>query len=152
MNPNQMYYLIYTSQTRHSWDDAALIELLKRSIELNAENEITGMLVFLQDRFIQLLEGTEAQVKSTFGRIVNDKRHEKVRIILQGELEKRIFSGWSMGFKTLQNDEFLKYGGFRSIDVFFENDQITDHSHPALIFLKLFYQKNSRDMENAQNL
>lgn len=149
MESNPMYYLIYTSQTRHPWDDAALIELLKRSMDLNTENEITGMLLFLKDRFIQLLEGKEDQVKSTFERIVSDHRHEKVRVILQGALEKRIFMGWSMGFKTLNYEELLKHTGFRSIDEFFQGDKITDHSHPALIFLKLFYQKNMRDFKSV---
>jgi hypothetical protein len=142
------YYLIYTSRTRDSWSNTELIELLKKSWTNNKRNDVSGMLVYIVDRFIQLIEGERSVVLDTFNRIRQDPRHEGINTLIEGESETRIFKNWSMGFKTLDTIEFEQMSGFSDPASFFNDDNIKNHSHPAFIFLKLFYDKNYRDFKD----
>lgn len=103
------------------------------------------MLVLLQDKFIQLLEGDRDDVLSTFAKICDDPRHNHIQILIEGSSDQRIFNDWSMGFKQLSHDELTDFSGFTDPSTFFSDDSINNNSHPALIFLKLFYDKNYRD-------
>lgn len=140
-----LHYLIYISRTSQSWSQQELLKLLEVSWGRNKLRNISGMLVFLGDRFIQLLEGTKEDVLSTLAKIEQDSRHADVNILLEGSHEERIFKSWSMGFKHIDLTDFEKITGFRDPTDFFADDHINNHSHPALIFLKLFYDKNYRD-------
>jgi hypothetical protein len=140
-----MYYLIYTSHSKYQWSNESLKDLLIQSVENNRSLGITGMLVFLRERFIQLLEGEEEKVKQLFKKIISDSRHERVDLILEGNTKERIFKDWSMGFKLIDDQEFTDLTGYESLNQFFSKAKISNHSHPALIFLKLFYDKNYRD-------
>jgi len=105
------------------------------------------MLLYVQGVFMQVLEGTEAAVKDLFyEKIAQDERHEKVNVVLGGKLEKRNFKNWTMGFKVLDEKEYCKLSGYHSLNPdTFLNHEVTDKSHPALIFLRLFYEKNYVD-------
>lgn len=140
-----LHYLIYISRTSQSWSQQELLKLLEVSWSRNKLRNISGMLVFLGDRFIQLLEGTKEDVLNTLAKIEQDSRHADVNILLEGSHEERIFKSWSMGFKQIDLTDFEKITGFRDPTDFFADDHINNHSHPALIFLKLFYDKNYRD-------
>jgi hypothetical protein len=125
---------------------------LDKSWTNNKQKEISGMLVYLGDRFIQLLEGKEEDVQQTFSRIKYDPRHRDLTLLLEGNHEERIFKTWSMGFKSIDYGEFEKLTGFSDPTDFFSDDNINNHSHPALIFLKLFYDKNYRDFTDQLNI
>lgn len=109
---------------------------------------ISGMLVFLDGKFIQLLEGDKTVVLSTYNKIIQDKRHYNITRVLEGASAEPIFKDWSMGFKNIDIAEFEDLTGYRDPAAFFTDDAINNHSHPALIFLKLFYDKNYRDFVN----
>jgi hypothetical protein len=96
----------------------------------------------MKDRFIQLLEGPEKDVKECFLTITQDERHSKIVILLEGTLEKRIFEDWHMGFESLNEEQLHRHTGFRNLENLFDSQKVTNESHPALIFLKLFYDKN----------
>ena len=50
-------HVVYVSTASEPMDDEDLAELLAQSRERNARNDITGMLLYKDSRFIQLLEG-----------------------------------------------------------------------------------------------
>ena len=142
-----MYYLIYASQSKKGWDESEIRALLEKSVQNNKNFGITGLLIFLKDRFIQLLEGERKNVYFIYDKIKQDPRHEKLIVLLEGVTEERIFKEWSMGFKAMDQKEFEKLSGYTKLEDLFEETPITNKSHPALIFLKLFYEKNYRDFE-----
>lgn len=141
-----MHYLIYISYASRDLSTDDLKQILLKSEENNAVSGITGMLVFLQGKFIQLLEGAKEDIYSLLEVIRMDERHKKLTVLLEGEMETRNFPGWSMGFKTINPEEFENLSGYTDPDMFFNMSHIHNDSHPAMIFLKLFYQKNNRDM------
>jgi hypothetical protein len=141
-----LYYLIYVSYAVNPFTEKDLISLLKKSRENNQNLGVTGMLIYLDGKFIQVLEGRKKDVEFVFEKIANDPTHKQISVILEGELEKRNFEEWKMGFKVLNQKEFENLSGFRNPESFFEVKDIGNKAHPALIFLKLFYDKNNQDL------
>ncbi len=137
-----MYHLVYTSHAVRQLSEEDLIELLKESRLFNLEHGITGMLLYIQGKFIQVLEGSKDEVIQLFDRIATDPRHTRVAVISEGDSTHRIFKDWSMGFRRLTNAEASELSGFKDIDVFFAKKNIQEKSSLLLIFLKLFYDKN----------
>ena len=96
-----MIHLIYLSYstTKLSTDD--LDSILETSRSNNQENNITGLLVYYERDFLQILEGEDEVVMATFNRILADPRHRGIIILDQSPIEHRDFEQWSMGFKRM---------------------------------------------------
>lgn len=137
-----MFYLLYISYATEPFSEEELRELLVQSRKKNKEHSITGMLVYIEGKFIQVLEGEKKKVEQLYEVIRQDPRHEKVSTLMEGIISKRNFEDWSMGFKVLNQREFTNLSGFTRIKDFFNGQFPKDAPHPALIFLKLFYDKN----------
>jgi hypothetical protein len=140
-----MYHLVYTSHAVKPLSESELLELLKQSRDRNKEFKISGILLYVQGKFMQVLEGKKAFVEKIYASIVNDPRHTRVTMVLEGNSPTRIFKGWSMGFKKLSNDDFANVSGFTDIDIFFDEHKMKENSSLLLVFLKLFYRKNMVD-------
>lgn len=100
-----MYELLYMSVSPEGFTQTALEELLIVSREKNKRSEITGMLVYFEHEFMQLLEGEKEAVQSLFQTILEDPRHKSVEVFYEGDIENRAFSDWSMAFQTLNKDD-----------------------------------------------
>jgi hypothetical protein len=81
----------------------------------NAHSGITGLLISLNNTFIQYLEGEEESVKTLYGKIKNDSRHKSIQVQYEGSLESRIFSKWKM---SLENATQTTIEQARDIDSF----------------------------------
>jgi hypothetical protein len=97
------YYLIYISTATQHFSNDALLELLAKSRQNNAKLGVTGMLLYKDDLFQQILEGPEAVVKALFAKIQLDPRHRGVIKALEGFEDGRQFTEWSMGFCDLNS-------------------------------------------------
>ena len=117
-----MYHLIYTSHAVSPLSQHELIDLLAESRTFNAANHITGMLLYLRGKFIQVLEGEKKVVTELYERIQVDPRHEKVMTVIEGNSPIRFFKNWSMGFKQLTPDEFSHITSYKDIDRFFRKE------------------------------
>lgn len=73
-------------------------QILSTSRRRNETQGVTGALLFNEDRFVQLLEGEEFDVKSTFERIALYSRHEAVELLFDQNTKERRFPAWSMAF------------------------------------------------------
>ncbi|OIH99761.1 MULTISPECIES: BLUF domain-containing protein [unclassified Curtobacterium] len=99
-----MLSLIYSSlATRHLEDDD-LAALLAQSRRANAENDITGVLLFRNGYFLQLLEGPDQAVRDKMATIKHDDRHTKVSVLVEELVEERQFPEWTMGFPAEDSD------------------------------------------------
>jgi hypothetical protein len=63
----------------------------------NDQNHVTGYLLATSAAFAQVLEGAQANIAETYGRIVVDPRHSGVRLLSEETIAERAFSRWSMG-------------------------------------------------------
>jgi hypothetical protein len=140
-----MYHLVYISYASRPLREDDLLNILTESRLFNKKNKITGMLIYLQEKFIQVLEGEYQTVNTLYKNIQEDPRHRKVTTVLEGNTEHRIFKDWSMGFKKLDGQQFEEWSGYKDPEDFFNARRVTDESPAVMIFLSLFYKKNLTD-------
>jgi hypothetical protein len=108
----QPFFLIYVSIANEPFSDADLVDLLNVSRRNNEVSGITGMLLYKDQRFLQILEGDEHAVRQTYDRILRDPRHRDAVTLLEGEQSEREFEEWSMAFKHLDDDAVRATPGF----------------------------------------
>ena len=104
--------IVYVSAALVPFDEEQLTVLLARARVRNALAGITGMLLYRDGDFIQVLEGPPDVVDATFTRIGADPRHRRVQVLLQRELAQREFAEWSMGFRSVTNADVGALPGF----------------------------------------
>lgn len=95
--------LIYGSSEASPFDEDALLELLRRARANNSALGVTGMLLYAEGSFLQVLEGETAVVQGLFEKIARDPRHGGTRVLLKSLVEERTFGDWSMGFQRIRS-------------------------------------------------
>lgn len=93
-----MYRTIYLSAATRLLTEPDIEALLAVSRRNNARDGITGLLMYHDGSFLQVLEGEKSKVEACFSRISADRSHRNVLRLFQGEVAERLFSEWSMGF------------------------------------------------------
>ncbi|MGE5087131.1 MAG: BLUF domain-containing protein [Bacillota bacterium] len=93
-----IFHLVYISHAADDLSYSDIRNILNVSRFHNAEAGITGVLILREGYFLQVLEGDEAQVKSLVSRIERDDRNHSLKIVIEDQSEKRLFSEWSMAF------------------------------------------------------
>jgi hypothetical protein len=105
-------YIIYVSQAVKLMKEEELAELLKISRRNNEAKNITGVLLYGDGSFIQVLEGSVNEIEFAFESIKADKRHNNITHMISGELPERNFPDWKMGFISLNKEKFKKLEGY----------------------------------------
>jgi len=100
-----MRQLLYISNTSADFPQSALDEILAASRRNNAACDVTGMLLYLDGAFLQVLEGPNEAVEEVYTRICRDKRHWDAQTLLDRADAPRAFAKWSMGFRALKPGE-----------------------------------------------
>lgn len=90
--------LIYASQAIKPVDTAALQAILETARLRNAQDGITGFLLYADESFLQILEGEDMALSATYDRIASDARHTGLRLLQRSPISQRRFSSWTMGF------------------------------------------------------
>jgi uncharacterized membrane protein (DUF373 family) len=100
--------------------------------ENNAANGVTGMLLYGNATFLQVLEGEDKVVDDLIARIRRDPRHANMQILYRQSIERRQYSDWSMGFKRISDKELRGVAGLRD---FSEKDFNPEHliAHHAIV-------------------
>ena len=98
--------LIYVSDLSNAADiddaDVAVLgAILEQSARNNGREGVTGMLLFSQGNFMQVIEGEADDVKRAFERIRADPRHRNLTLLSEEAVPERHFSDWRMGFRRI---------------------------------------------------
>jgi hypothetical protein len=112
MVPRAMYSLLYISRADINFTDQELLQLLEQCREKNLRLEITGMLLYKDGNFMQLLEGDPSAVRSLYETISADFRHCNVNCLIEGHVAARQFPQWSMGFQNLKSVDLQAVPGY----------------------------------------
>jgi hypothetical protein len=120
--------LIYASRAAGTITADALMPIMKGSRTRNAAAGITGVLVFSDGVFLQLLEGGRNAVSALYNRIACDERHRDVVLLAYDEVDERRFAGWSMGqanLSRLNPGILLKYSERAVLDPYALSNKAT---------------------------
>lgn len=134
-----LFSLVYISASSLLMDNAELDEILAKSRQNNTQLGITGMLLYYEGAFMQVLEGNEETVRTLYARISQDARHHHLIVLLEEYIPERTFPDWSMGYHRINPDEATHLEGFTSFaeaNQFLEYFQ--DEPRKSLILLESF--------------
>jgi hypothetical protein len=109
------YQIIYVSESSMPMQLDALEDLLEEAQAGNAEDGITGALVYVEQRFLQILEGDQDTVLDLMARIRRDVRHESVTILQQRDIPAAVFGGWTMAYVSATNQQVAQWIGLGEI-------------------------------------
>lgn len=98
---NHVYTLIYASSAKWRLEEIELEHILSRARMNNEQAGITGMLLYAEGNFLQILEGQREDVEILFDQINKDKRHHGIIKLMTLESSLRHFPDWSMGFQRI---------------------------------------------------
>jgi EAL domain-containing protein (putative c-di-GMP-specific phosphodiesterase class I) len=96
--------LVYRSRSTNQLKKDKVVAMSKHFADRNRHRDITGMLVFDGEFFMQVLEGPRQRVSALYDLIQTDPRHEEVVTVLEEPIYRRTFDDWGLGFIVI-NDE-----------------------------------------------
>lgn len=104
MNGEQIYQISYVSTGCDNLQYENIKCILESSNRNNKENGITGILVYCNKHFFQIIEGEKGAVQQLFSQILIDPRHDNVIKIQEGYIKARQFESWNMAFKSYNKE------------------------------------------------
>ena len=96
-----MHRLIYTSTATRLLEEDELFGLLNSARSKNAADHITGILIYHEGCFLQVLEGEREAVERCYKRICKDGRHSDYIELANEAAISRMFSAWWMAYRQL---------------------------------------------------
>ncbi len=124
-----LYRIIYLSSGLKDLTSTAVKEILAKAKENNRAKNITGILLYLDKNFIQVLEGEKEEVIKLYQKISLDHRHKNVIKVIEGNIASRQFDKWDMGFIEIDSDDLKdlsEYKDFNFKNIFSKTDFIAD--------------------------
>ena len=88
---------LYASRARATLTPAITDAILAQSRRNNPARGVTGLLCYVDDIFVQVLEGGRDEVGELLATIMRDERHHGVRLLSYEEIGQRRFGHWNMG-------------------------------------------------------
>ena len=105
--PKDLVELSYLSEAISDMSFLGLMRLLESARAFNQKNGVTGILLYDNQQFGQIIEGEHANVMKAWKRIQEDKRHHRVELLEIREITERNYPDWLLRFyggETLTRD------------------------------------------------
>ena len=134
--------LVYVSSAVELFSQAELLALLKISRRNNAPAGITGLLLYKEGNFMQVIEGEQTAIDRLQAKIARDPRHKGLLTLTQRPITQRQFSEWSMGFKNLSDPGLRTLPGYNEfLNTPLIGAEFADQPSRAERLLQAFKQK-----------
>jgi len=139
--------LIYASRASRPMSEHDLTTLLSTARNNNERRQLTGLLLYCNQSFLQILEGPPDELEEIYKKIEEDPRHTQLRMLSRGPIETRTFSAWSMGFEHVDEDRLAQsLPGFKAATQYpLVNADLIRNGTVAETLLNL-YQRNTSDV------
>ncbi len=110
-----MKRIIYLSSSTKYLSSYEIGSLLSNARENNLINGITGLLLYADGDFLQVIEGPNIPIIKLFESIQRDTRHKEILTITNTEIKEKHFPNWNMGFFISNYEELSKIEGYETI-------------------------------------
>jgi hypothetical protein len=108
---NLVHCVYCSASTKMSLSSMELESLLAECRRSNSAANITGILLYQNGSFFQVLEGERDTVEPLFHKIGLDKRHHHTKKIIFEPIATRSFAAWTMGFPKITSKELATIPG-----------------------------------------
>ena len=98
-----MYRIVYTSTSKTLMSERDLQSVLRSARRRNAADQITGMLIYHDGCFFQVLEGPRQVVEKCYKRIQKDQRHQDHITLSNEDVVSRLFNDWWMSYRSIDD-------------------------------------------------
>lgn len=135
-----MKRLIYLSSAVRLATGEELRHILDTARRNNGREGVTGLLMYHDGTFLQILEGEDDAVDRTFGRIASNDMHRGLQTLPPAQVHERLFADWSMAFAkpgTLCGNDTLGAKAFEAVKQ--DLDRIKALDKRAAIFMRTFF-------------
>lgn len=109
--PMPLVHLAYASVAARGFALPQITAMLREIRPKNRRAGITGMLLFSEGDFFQVIEGPQDVVDRLFLRISGDRRHSQVMKLIEEPIAERAFGDWTMGCTELSRKELRSIEG-----------------------------------------
>ena len=96
-----MISITYVSSAVSRFNETGLLDLVDQCQQNNKRLGITGILVYSDGNFMQVIEGADLPTLALYERIRRDVRHKDVTTVHHQSIEVCEFAGWSMAYNIL---------------------------------------------------
>lgn len=88
------YAVAYVSNLSAPVSNNEINRILSQADQYNNNHDFTGLLIFSEGNFFQLLEGEKVKVKELYDKIIKDSRHENVIKFVEKEIHNPAYDGY----------------------------------------------------------
>jgi len=139
-----LIHLIYISSATSWPSENDLKALLEQSRVRNLRQNITGMLLYNNAIYLQVLEGSEEDVHDIYNSILKDTRNNGNVTLVEEKISQRDFPNWSMGFKNLKSCAPEELPGFQDIFNGKLDKELAVENTSKTLDLLIGFSKNAR--------
>jgi hypothetical protein len=118
-----LYAICYVSSEVNNLSEDDVHKILKQAKINNTINNITGILLYSEGNFFQVIEGDKLAITNLFEEIVNDNRHQNIIKIFEREVYQEPFNGYESRF-IAANTSISN----RNVDYFIKHIQFLDNN------------------------
>lgn len=97
----QLTSTIYVSSAAIPLDEDKMLQMLRVARRNNEKTGVTGMLLYRDGNFMQVLEGPEEAINQLIVTIREDPRHNGFLTLWAKPITERRFAEWSMAFRDI---------------------------------------------------
>lgn len=140
-----MYQLTYYSKAVPDITSKDINDILNVAYTRNREFGLSGCLIFMENTFIQILEGDQQHIENLYAKLLLDARHSNITLISQGMAEQRFFSEWGMAYCPIsKKQKKLEYEMFhRNLNILLDLSQPkTETEREFWIMVKMKLSQN----------
>ncbi len=108
-----VYMSEYVGNTNSMFSDIG--DIITTSKANNPKRGVTGILLYHQGKFVQVIEGEEKDLRSLMRIIEKDERHTNLEYLVDETINERGFDQWNMDFFNLSDKDSLNVEQMKEI-------------------------------------
>jgi len=95
--------LCYVSNSNMNFTNKDLDQLFNITKKNNLKLNITGVLIFNNGNFLQIMEGDEKKISNLYLKISLDKKHSNLIKLIEKPITERMFEDYGTGFSVIKD-------------------------------------------------
>lgn len=137
----------YYSNTSINFKESDIKDILETSIRKNALLGVTGLLIYANGCFFQIIEGPDKQLDDLYKDIKSDNRHQGIITLMDEKINNRSFPDWSMSVLRLDPEIFHHKEIFKLSRLALENKLPKTAPATIKIFMQSFYNSSTSKID-----
>ena len=103
-----MHTITYVSTASPELSEDDIKKLLETSKRANIENSISGIFIYADGNFFQIIEGEAQKIKALYQTIEQDSRHFNLIKLLDKKIEAFSFASYTSSFTIISDTSNIK--------------------------------------------